>query len=112
MKTARIIGENVKYFLKVKKITQEKLAEDLDSTVEGVKKLCDGRLILIKKTQKRIADCLAISLDELKTIRDNADYEGNEFMHCMGNFKYPDNKEKLLELLDIYCDVKEALYKG
>ena len=32
-------------------------------------------------------------------------------MHCMGQFKDAKNKTKILDILDMYCDIKEVLNK-
>ena len=36
---------------------------------------------------------------------------GAGFLHCMGKFTRPENKEKILNIFDMYCDLKEALNK-
>lgn len=58
-----------------------------------------------------IADFFPCSTDSMFVRRDEKEYVGTGFLHCMGQFKDTDDREKILNIFDMYCDLLEALNK-
>ena len=49
------------------------------------------------------------SIDELYVARDEAEYEQAGCIECRGSFDKSEDKKLILDILDLYCDVQEAL---
>lgn len=108
MSTARILGNNVTLLLRERQIPIAHFAEQLGYSVEEVHKVCDARLYTTEEDIDKIATFFAIPTEELFTAREDA-YTGEGFLHCMGSFKNESNKEKILDIFDMYADLKEAI---
>ncbi|AKN33781.1 hypothetical protein Ccar_24325 [Clostridium carboxidivorans P7] len=109
MENARVLGNNITLLLNQKGISKEAFAKALGYSCFDVQKLCDARLLTTEEDIKDIADYFNVTTDELFTYRDDNAYTGEGFMHCMGKFNQPENREKILDIFDMYCNIKEAL---
>jgi hypothetical protein len=109
METARVLGNNINLLLNQKSITKDTFANALGYSFFEAQKLCDARLYATKEDVNDIAKYFDVSTDYLFTDQGNEVYKGVGFMHCMGQFKRPENKDKILDIFDMYCDMKEAL---
>ena len=112
MQTARIIGNNCKFLLNKNSISKETFASSLGYSAGDVEKLCDGRLYTTDQDLKEIADYFHVSTEELCTDgKEKQRYIGKGFVHCMNSFQKSENEEKILDIFDMYCDLKELLNK-
>ena len=111
MRFTRIIGNNCKLHLNKRSISKETLAEALGYSSDDVERLCDGRLFTTEQDVSDIAEYFGITEQELLTNQGADAYVGEGFLHCMGKFKKPENEEKILDIFDMYCDIKEVLNK-
>lgn len=109
MSEARALGNNIRLLLDNKGNDKSAFADALGYSLLDVDKLCDARLFTSEDDIKDIADFFGIEPSDLLTCRDDAEYKGAGFLHCMGEFIRPENKEKILNFFDMYCDLKEAL---
>lgn len=106
---SRIFGNNLQVFLKEKDIQPEHLAERLGYSVQEVRRMMDARLFLTMEEREDIADALGVTIDDLYQVHDDKTYEMAGCLECRGEFSQPENKKKILDLFDIYCDVQELL---
>lgn len=106
----RILGNNIKLLLNEKGIDKSVFAEKLGYSLNDVHRLCDARLLL---REEDIADIAHFFQEDLKNlyICQSEKYIGSDFMHCMGEFKCPKNEDKIHDIFDMYCDLKEILGK-
>lgn len=111
MENTRVLGNNITLLLNQNGIAKELFAEAVGYSLYDVQKLCDSRLFADDEDVEEIAKFFDISVDELLTNHGDDAYKGEGFMHCMGKFKNPKNKEKILDIFDMYCDMKEILNK-
>lgn len=109
MDKARVLGDNIRLLLAQSDNRKEAFAENLGYSPLDVEKLCDARLFTTEEDVKDIAEFFAIELEQLYIRQDESVYKGEGFLHCMGQFKRPENREKILDIFDMYCDMKEAL---
>ncbi|MGD9678706.1 MAG: helix-turn-helix domain-containing protein [Vulcanibacillus sp.] len=111
MESARVIGNNILLLLNERNITKEAFADASGYSLSDVQKLCDARLFMTNEDVKDIAKYFNVTDEYLRTDLGLCAYKGEDFLHCMGRFKRPENKDKILDIFDMYCDLKEALYK-
>ena len=92
-KASRSIYENIEDF-----------ARDINISTIDMYRLFEGRLLLLPSKLKQIAQVLNKSISELLDI--SGEYE---FVECMGNFKDKQNEDKILDMIDNYIDLLEAI---
>lgn len=109
MERARVLGDNVRLLLLQHGNDKEAFAEQLGYSLLDVEKLCDARLFTTEEDVKDIASYFEVQPEYLYTRQDESIYTGDGFLDCMGQFKNPENRELILDIFDMYCDVKEAL---
>lgn len=108
MERARVLGNNITLLLNQRGITKESFADALGYSLYEVQKLCDARIFTAEEDVEEIAKYFQIPKNDLY-IDNKEKYFGEGFMDCMGKFKRPENREKVLDIFDMYCDIKEIL---
>lgn len=106
---SRIFGNNLQVFLKDKGMPPEHLAELLGYSAQEIRRITDARLFLTTEEKLEIANALNVTLDDLYQLQDEKIYEKAGCLECRGEFSKPENKKKILDLFDIYCDIQELL---
>ena len=109
MRDSRILGNTINLLLNQKGIRKEDFAKALGYSVFDVQKLCDARLSASKEDLEDIAQFFHVDEASLFTDLGEKAYVGDGFMHCMGEFKNRENKNKILDIFDMYCDMQELL---
>ena len=110
MQAVRVFGNNCKLQLKNRDIKEQDFAKALGYSTSDVRKLLDGRLLITEADEEEVARFFSVSADELYV--DNSDqYAGKEFLHCMTGFGSKEDENTILDIFDMYCDLKEALAK-
>ena len=93
-------------FIKLKMMEQNKsiqsLAEESGYSTKDIGKILDGRLFLSPKQIEEIAGILDLDINEMINCIDvdSIDY--------VGEFTKEENKDKLLDYIDRYVDLKEV----
>ena len=105
----RVFGYNLKYYLWEKKIDAFEFAKSLGYSLADLWRIEDARVRLDRSEREEIAKALRLSVEEMYVEKAESDYELAECFECRGHFVDPKNKEKILDLLDTYCDVQEML---
>lgn len=59
--------------------------------------------------KRDIAAKLGKKLEEMYLVRELSEYEAVGCMECREDFSDEDNRTKILDLFDVYCDVQEML---
>lgn len=93
-------------FIKLKMMEQNKsiqsLAEESGYSTKDIGKILDGRLFLSPKQMEEIAGILDLDINEMINC---IDVDSIEYV---GEFTKEENKDKLLDYIDRYVDLKEA----
>lgn len=93
-------------FIKLKMMEQNKsiqlLAKESGYSIKDIGEIFDGRLFLSPKQIEEIAGILDLDINEIINCTDVDPIE------CMGEFTKEENKDKLLDYIDRYVDLKEA----
>ena len=93
-------------FIKLKMMEQNKsiqsLAEESEYSTKDIGKILDGRLFLSPKQIEEIAGILDLDINEMINC---IDVDSIEYV---GEFIKEENKDKLIDYIDRYVDLKEA----
>ena len=93
-------------YIKLKMMEQNKsiqsLAEESGYSTKDIGKILDGRLFLSPKQIEEIAGILDLDINEMINC---IDVDSIEYV---GEFTKEENKDKLLDYIDRYVDLKEA----
>lgn len=104
--TGRKIGVNIFTLMHNTGINREELAEKLNYSYRDMCRILEGKLMLSPVEAKRIAEVFGITKKEL------LHYESDKFvpeLQYIKGFSDTNNLDKILDLLDEYVDLKEAM---
>jgi len=100
-----MLGRNIQLDMEKKAICEKDFAQKLGYSLSELKKLLEGKLLLAKNDLENIALQLGESYDELVRERSKEEYEA--IFDCMGYFSDEENEDKILDLIDMYIELKE-----
>lgn len=106
---SRVFGNNLRFYLKQKGLQISQFANELGYSEYEVQKMMDARLFLDRQEQEEIARAVGVTVDSLYEVLEDKCYENAGCLECRGEFSTAENKKKILDLFDIYCDVQETL---
>ncbi len=106
---SRVFGNNLRFYLQQKGLQISQFADRLGYSEYEVQKMMDARLFLDRQEQEEIAKALDVSVGALYEVLENKCYEAAGCLECRGEFSSEENKKKILDLFDTYCDVQEVL---
>ena len=107
MNSSRIIGNNVNLELKARSMELSEFGDKIGFSLADVHKLVEGRLFVPPIYLNKIAETLEITKEQL--IEDRGMEEYNSLIHNVRGFKNAENQEIVLDLIDMYADLAEAL---
>lgn len=90
-------------------LNEETIAEHLGYSKYDLWKIMDGRLFLDEDEKEDIAKELNTTVEDLYIPRSEQQYHDAGCIECRGEFSNQDNKSRILDLLDAYCDVQELI---
>lgn len=103
----RVLGQNINLLMKKAGLTEEELSNVLKYSIVDVYKILEGNIILSANEIKNIADALSIKAEEIITSRSEQEYK--VLLNCMGDYKNPDNKNKILDFIDLYVQLETTV---
>ena len=104
--TGRKIGVNIFTLMQNAGISREDLAEKLNYSYRDMCRILEGKLMLPPAEVRKIAEFFG------KTKQELLHYEADRFvpeLQYMNEFSDTNNLDKILDLLDEYVDLKEAM---
>lgn len=107
MSYSRVIGRNIELVLNQKGVSMCEFAEKLGYSEMDFHKILEGVLMIGGREIKEIATHLGIALEELTRVREEDEYR--TLIHCMGNYEDPENKDRILDYIDMYIELEEAV---
>lgn len=109
MDEMRMLGRNIQIDIAKQGISEEQLAESLGYTSREMKRIYEGKHMLLQNDIKAIAKALGEDVEDLMEKRGNEEYAAA--FDCMGHFSSEENEDFILDLMDIYVEVKEKVLK-
>lgn len=107
MRGARMTGNFIMSLAENNNVSSEELSERLSCSVQQVEDLYAGRYILPFWKMESLSELFGVSVSQLLD-GDPDGYNANA-VHCMKDFSDSDNREKILDIIDDYLDIREAL---
>ena len=107
MAYSRIVGQNLQLVLQQKGISLEQLAQQLGYSLVDLHRIQEGVLMIDGREIKEFANTLEVDPSELLEQRDEMEYR--ELLHCMGEYHDVQSKEKILDYIDMYIGIEEAM---
>ena len=105
--TERTFGENVYRLMYKKGYDPDSFASKLGYKTDEVRRFFDARIFLDDEERENIARVLDTTVEDLYKDSENS-LEGN-YIEYRGHFLSENNKKKILDLFDAYCDIQEIL---
>ncbi len=102
----RKLGVNIFTLMQNSGISREELAEKLNYSYRDMCRILEGKLMLPPVEVERLLSC------SVKTKKELFSYEADRFfpeLQYMKEFSDTDNLDKILDLLDEYVELKEAM---
>ena len=100
----RRLGRNIEIASKSAYRNIEDFAKEINLSTKDMYRLFEGRLLLAPSMFMKIAEVLKKPLNEL------LDTSGEfAIVECMGSFKDKNNEDKVLDIIDNYIDLIEAI---
>ena len=107
MLQARMMGNHIQNLVRQKNLPLSDLAERLHCSMQQLLSLFKGRAFLSFPQLNALADCLDVPVSDL--LQGNAEEYDRTVVHCMNSFQDPNNREKILDLIDDYMDLYDAV---
>lgn len=102
----RRLGVNIFTLMQKSGISREELAEKMNFTYRDMCRVLEGRLLLTPVQAARVVELLGTTMEYL--LHCESDKFGPELQY-MKEFSDRENLDKILDLLDEYVDLKEAM---
>lgn len=107
MKYSRVIGQNIQLAMKNRKVTFSQLKNKLGYSERDLHRILEGVLLVDSSELTKFAEVLGVQLSQLTENRDEECYR--ELIHCMGDYHDGSNKDKILDYIDLYIELAEAV---
>ncbi len=106
---SRVFGNNMRVYLKKKKMEPEQFAKRLGYSAQEVNRMMDARMFLTAEEKEQIAAELGVTVEALYEMQADRIYENAGCYECRGEFSEVSNKKIIFDLFDTYCDIQEVL---
>lgn len=107
MKASRMLGNFAEHKIKEKDIAIEQLEKNLHISKEQIIEFYEGRYFLSFIQLKELAKTIDVSIDAL--LNGNEQEYNSSVVHCMNDFQDNNNREQILDLIDNYLDIYDAI---
>ena len=107
MTNARVIGDNIRLIINNNSTDKQMLADRLGYSVTDLERLCEGRLLAAPKIIDDITGFFDTNSYDLLIRKDGDVYKGDGFVCCQSDFTKQENKDKILDMIDDYCELKK-----
>ena len=102
----RKIGVNVYTFMQKANLTPEELAKQMSYSLKDVWNVIEGRVMIPPVELNKLASMLGVTKEDLVTNESERLVPNLEFMK---EFSNPDSLDRVLDLMDEYVEIREAI---
>ncbi len=101
----RRLGYNIDQLMLKEGIQSWEVAEKLNCSEKDVWSILEGKTVVIPEVMEAIAKLLKTRVEDLLHFESEFSIPNLE---CSESFKYPDNQDKILDLIDEYVELVES----
>ena len=109
MKKARMIGNYAQHNAQEMGLSTDDISKVLDFSNRETISFFKGRLMLTYEQLSELAKILHITVQDI--LHGDEEIYAASVVHCMNDFDDEANREKILDLIDDYMDVRDSLLK-
>lgn len=107
MKEARMLGNHICQLAKSKGLSELELSQTLGCEEYQVNSLIKGRAFATFSQIQKLSEKLDTSIESL--LKGDEESYNSTVVHCMNKFKNNENREIILDIIDDYIDIVDAL---
>lgn len=107
MKSMRVLGNMIEKLAQENNATPENMGQLLHCTADQVKAMYKGRIFPSFEQLNQLATYFSTTIDAL--LDGDEQHYKNSVVHCMGAFERPDDRELILDIIDDYLRLKDAV---
>ena len=107
MASLRDLGYRIMTLSKNNEALISELCSKLNFSRLDLNRLFYGKLSLTPLQIKTVASTLSVSVEDLINYKNQDSYK--DIVHCMSSFSSQENCNEVLDIIDSYVDIKEAL---
>ncbi len=107
MRQARMIGNYVEQVAESKAVTKAHLSEVIGCKEHQVQSFFKGRSILTFPQISAVAEELGLTVSQI--LSGDEKHYNETVVHCMNGFDNEQNREKILDIIDEYMDIFDAV---
>lgn len=107
MKGARVLGNYVQKLAKEQKVTILELSALMGCSEQQVNSFFKGRFFASFRQLEALARQFGVGVQDI--IKGDETYYNKTVVHCMEDFENTQNREFILDIIDDYMDIQNAL---
>jgi DNA-binding Xre family transcriptional regulator len=107
MASLRDLGYKIMSLVNDNDSRKQELCSKLNFSLIDLNRLIYGRLSVTPVQLKTIANTLSVPVEELINYNNNDSYKN--MVHCMSSFSTHEHCKEVLDIIDSYIDIKEAV---
>ena len=107
MASLRDLGYKIMSLVNNKDTLKKQLCMKLNFSSTDLNRLLFGRLSVTPVQLTTIAETLSVPVEELINYKNNDSYKN--VVHCMSSFSTQEHCNEVLDIIDSYIDIKEAV---
>ncbi len=107
MQRARMLGNYAQHLAQKNNVPDSEITTLLDCSANELHSFYKGRSFLTFEQISALARLLKTTVEKL--LEGDEEQYNETVVQCMNNFNNPENREKILDLIDDYLDLKELV---
>ncbi len=107
MKDLRLLGSTIRKLSSDKNISEEQMQKTLGCSYDKLSAIYDGRVYPSFDDLQNLSKLFGTTVEEL--LSGDEDYYNAKVVHCMGAFSNTKNREKILDIIDDYLTLLDAV---
>lgn len=107
MQQARMIGNYIEYLAEKQGLSMSDIGNTIGCKESQVTALYKGRALATFQQITDLANQLKVSVSEL--LNGDSTHYNETVVHCMNQFQNDENREKILDIIDDYMDIFDAV---
>lgn len=105
----RRFGQNLSVIMSQRNITVSDMAKRMGYSDSEMMRIIESRLYVNRDEKEAFANELRVPLEAFENECNDQELVSSGYMECRGNFSTIENREKIIDIFDAYCDIQELV---